>query len=189
MKCPKCGYTSFETNDSCRKCSADLIVFRQTHGLTPLVLPDEVRRQMVAELGISATDESAQDENGNDNFSFDLPQHDEPTAAAPSDPFAFNAPSAAPAAAPVFSFDTPAPAVNDPFAELLESTPSAPKSAPAAQPAAETSSGQGFELNSFSWDDTPEPAAAGAEKPQEQPKKQDDDFSSLFGDLGGEAKK
>lgn len=178
MKCPKCGYISFETSDSCRKCSTDLSAFRQAHGLTPIVLPAAVRAGMAKSLGAGETVQHPSDEPSNDAFSFDLPQHEEPQApAAPSDPFAFV--SAASGEAGI-SFDAPAPAAQDPFAELLDSTPTAPKAAPAAQEAA----GQGFELNSFSWDDTPEPAASGAAPQQAAPKKTDDDFSSLFGDLG-----
>ena len=175
MKCPKCGYISFETSDSCRKCSNDLSAFRQAHGLTPIVLPAAVRASMAKSLGAGEAEHQPSQEPANDAFTFDLPQHDEPAApAAPSDPFAFVSGTSG------ASLDTPAPAAQDPFAELLESTPTAHKAAPAPQEAA----GQGFELNSFSWDDTPEPAASGAAPQQTAPKKTDDDFSSLFGDLG-----
>lgn len=178
MKCPKCGYTSFETSNSCRKCSNDLSAFRQAHGLTPIVLPAAVRASMAKSLGADAVEEQASQEANNDAFTFDLPQHDEPTApAAPSDPFAF---VSQPSSGSGISFDAPAPAAQDPFAELLESTPATSKPAPAAQDA----TGQGFELNSFSWDDTPEPAASGAAPQPAPPQKTDDDFSSLFGDLG-----
>jgi len=175
MKCPKCGYIGFETSNSCRKCSNDLVAFRQAHGLTPIVLPAAVRASMAKSLGAGEAEEQTSHEPANDSFTFDLPQHEELQApAAPNDPFDFTAGGAG------ISFDTPAPAAQDPFAELLESTPTAPKTAAAPQETA----GQGFELNSFSWDDTPEPAASGAAPQQEAPKKTDDDFSSLFGDLG-----
>jgi len=178
MKCPKCGYISFETSDSCRKCSNDLSAFRQAHGLTPIVLPSVLRASMAKSLGAGETVQHPSDEPANDAFSFDLPQHEEPQApAVPNDPFAF---VSAASGETGITFDAPAPGSQDPFAELLESTPTAPKAAPAAQEAA----GQGFELNSFSWDDTPEPAASGAAPQQAAPKKTDDDFSSLFGDLG-----
>lgn len=194
MKCPKCGYNSFETYDTCRKCATDLTEFKQTHGIVPLVLPAEVRKRMAAELGGGATtaEAAASENNNNDMFSFDLPQHEEPATPPPAaDPFAFDTPATAAPAAPAFSFDTPAATpTHDPFADLLESTPQAPKAAaaPAAAPTA-GDAGQGFELNSFSWDDTPEPPSAGA-APQATPeKKVDDDFSSLFGDLGTPEKK
>jgi hypothetical protein len=175
MKCPKCGYIGFETSNSCRKCSNDLVAFRQTHGLTPIVLPAAVRASMAKSLGAGEVEEQAAHETANDSFSFDLPQHEEPQApAAPSDPFDFASGGTG------ISFDTPAPAAQDPFAELLESTPTAAKAAAAPQETA----GQGFELNSFSWDDAPEPTASGTAPQQASPKKTDDDFSSLFGDLG-----
>lgn len=187
MKCPKCGYTSFETSDSCRKCSNDLSAFRQAHGLTPIVLPATLRASMAKSLGGSVSEEQPTHEPSGDMFTFDLPHHEEPTApATPSDPFAFVTQPAATGAG--ISFDTPAAASHDPFAELLETTPVAPKSA-AAAPAAQEEGGQGFELNSFSWDDTPEPTAAGATPQQATPKKTDDDFSSLFGDLGAPEQK
>lgn len=180
MKCPKCGYTSFETSDSCRKCSNDLTAFRQAHGLTPIVLPAAVRASMAKALGGGETEQQTSHEPANDTFTFDLPQHEEPQApAAPSDPFAFASGASGGAG---ISFDAPAAAPSDPFAELLETTPVAQKSA--ATPAAAEAPAQGFELNSFSWDDTPEPAASGAAPQPAPPKKTDDDFSSLFGDLG-----
>ena len=66
MKCPKCGYTSFETNDSCRKCSHDLSAFRQAHGLTPIVLPAAVRASMAKSLGAGEVEEQAAHETAND---------------------------------------------------------------------------------------------------------------------------
>lgn len=172
MKCPKCGYTSFESYDSCRKCSVDLTEFKQTYGLAPVILPPSLCASLAAELegGSSSAGEAASD-NSADMFSFDLPT--EQAAAAP-----------AAASAPAFSFDTPpeaAPAQNDPFASLLESTPQASK------PAADAG-GQGYELNSFSWDDTPTPGQAD-DASAAAAKTEDDDFNSLFGDLGSSDKK
>lgn len=176
MKCPKCGYNSFETSNNCRRCSTDLSAFRDAHGLSPIVLPAAVRSSMASQLASTVTEEHPVHEAGGDMFTFDLPQHDEPSApAAPSNPFAFAAPN-------VGNASTGPVAAQDPFADLLETTPVAQKSAePAVAP---ESDGQGFELNSFSWDDTPEPPAAGADPQPVAPKKVDDDFSSLFGELG-----
>ncbi|RNC72236.1 MAG: hypothetical protein ED859_02560 [Desulfuromonadales bacterium] len=39
MKCPKCGYNSFEFLDSCKKCSNDLTSFKQSHGIRAIVIP------------------------------------------------------------------------------------------------------------------------------------------------------
>lgn len=187
MKCPKCGYISFETSDSCRKCSNDLSAFREAHGLTPIVLPATVRANMAKSLGgQESKEQSAVQKAGDDMFNFDLPQQEAPKSApaAPSDPFAFISQQPAADGGQV-SFGGPATA-HDPFADLLETTQTVQKP---AVPTAPQESGQGFELNSFSWDDTPEPAAAGAPAQSEVPKKVDDDFSSLFGDLGSPEKK
>jgi len=39
MKCPKCGYNSFEHLSSCKKCHADLTAHKENLGIRPLVLP------------------------------------------------------------------------------------------------------------------------------------------------------
>ena len=163
MRCPKCGYTSFESYDSCRKCSADLTEFKQSHGITPIILPPSLRAEMAAGLGIeNSSNQDASPDTNNDMFSFDLPTEQHPAAAqaAPPSPFSFD--------------DTPA-AAADPFASLLSSTP---------QPAVSTQQApaQGFEVNSFSWDDTPAPGEAGNSASDNAQKSSDDDFSSLFGD-------
>ena len=193
MKCPKCGYTSFESYDSCRRCSADLVEFKQSHGLTALVLPPALRASMAAEQGTSQTEEETTAEGGGDMFSFDLPTDQQQTASATgaaSDPFSFDDTPAP--AAPSFSFDTPAvPAQDDPFAALLETSPhpqdKQSANAPAAPPAAAAPAAD-LELNSFSWDDTPTPGQPGSTPAGANPPA-DDDFNSLFGDLGGSDKK
>jgi len=38
MKCPKCGFNSFEFLESCKKCGAEFGSFKQTHGISPVVL-------------------------------------------------------------------------------------------------------------------------------------------------------
>ncbi|RII28640.1 MAG: hypothetical protein CXR31_01810 [Geobacter sp.] len=38
MKCPKCGYNSFEFHDSCKKCNHDLTSFKETQGIRPVFL-------------------------------------------------------------------------------------------------------------------------------------------------------
>jgi hypothetical protein len=96
-----------------------------------------------------------------------------------------------------FNFDDEPPAAAqkqsnveaDPFADLLETTPqisddpfgAPPAAAPkAAAKPAETGE---FDLENFSWDDTPETTAAGGEKDTV------DDFDSLFGDTKEDTKK
>ena len=39
MKCPKCGYNSFEYLDNCKKCNNELSGFKATHGIRAVVLP------------------------------------------------------------------------------------------------------------------------------------------------------
>ena len=39
MKCPKCGYNSFEYLDTCKKCSADLTSFKASNNIIPLIIP------------------------------------------------------------------------------------------------------------------------------------------------------
>lgn len=186
MKCPKCGYTSFESYDSCRRCSADLLEFKQTHGLAALVLPPSLRANMVADLGGGQADIDTSPENASDMFNFDLPterQTTAPSSAPSSDPFSFDDTPAA--AVTAFSFDTPSPPPqDDPFAALIESTPQSQHKESAPQP----SSSQGLETNSFSWDDTPTPGQPGS-VPDDIDKSVDDDFNSLFGDLGGSGTK
>jgi hypothetical protein len=38
MKCPKCGYNSFEYLDNCRKCGSSQTAFRESLGLRPVIL-------------------------------------------------------------------------------------------------------------------------------------------------------
>ncbi len=189
MKCPKCGYNSFEYNDSCSKCSNDLAGYKQTYGLTSLILPPQVRSGMAESLKARLfTDEPAPEttEAAHDIFSFDLPD-DELAAAAGGgtafndDPFNFDD-SPAPAPAPQFgefSFDDEAskPAAagdDDAFASLLEQTPAGGPAPAPASPAPGNSPGE-FDLENFSWDDTPA-ATAGPGATE------DDTFDSLFGD-------
>ncbi|MDD2500608.1 MAG: hypothetical protein PHN92_07295 [Geobacter sp.] len=178
MRCPKCGYTSFESYDSCRKCSADLTEFKQSHGIAPMILPPSLRAEMAAGLGIeTSANQDASPDTSNDIFSFDLPTEQHPAAAqaANSSPFSFDDAPAVP------SFAAPAAGTPDPFASLMSESLQ-PAAAPQAAP-------QGFEVNSFSWDDTPTPGNAGSPATADAKKTEDDDFNSLFGDLGDSDKK
>lgn len=179
MKCPKCGYNSFEFHDSCTKCSSDLSAYKQTYGITPIVLPLEVREKMAEEFRASSAENEPLSENietHEDMFAFDLPEE---TAAASSaspfndDPFNFDDEPAA-------GGTQQAKQEEDPFADLLETTPqvkSASVATPATAKAAAPASSPGeFDLENFSWDDTPETTTATGEKAEP------DDFDSLFGD-------
>lgn len=192
MKCPKCGFNSFEYYDSCKKCSSDLIGYKLTHSITPLVLPLEAKEKYAAEF---RPDESAPDlisdtsETHDDIFSFDLPDD---SSSAPAhyndDPFNFDEPS------PGMSQSASSKPDDNVFSDLLESTSQSEESpfavqeteppAPAVAKAADSSSGTGeFDLENFSWDETPA-ATTGADS-----KEFDDDFDSLFGDTKDTSKK
>ncbi len=38
MKCPKCGYNSFEFLDACKKCGAEFLSFKKTHRINAVIL-------------------------------------------------------------------------------------------------------------------------------------------------------
>jgi predicted nucleic acid-binding Zn-ribbon protein len=186
MKCPKCGFNSFEYYDHCKKCSSDLTGYKQAYSITSLVLPLEAKDKMATEFRSSenATDQiSNVKETHDDIFSFDLPDDSLTAPAHQNDK--------------LFVFDEPSPDANqsssskfeeDIFANLLESTSQVEESPLAvAQPAAapglvaakdaDSSSGPGeFDLESFSWDDTPVVTA------ETNSKAAYDDFDSLFGE-------
>jgi hypothetical protein len=194
MKCPKCGYNSFEFYDICKKCSGDLSGYKQTYGITPIVLPLEIREKMAEEFraaSVAAGQLTESIETQEDMFAFDLPE----------DTASSTATSTATASASFnddpFNFDDEPPAAAqkqsivdaDPFADLLESTPQvsddpfgAPP-APAARTAEATIAPGEFDLENFSWDDTPETSTVGGEKDTV------DDFDSLFGDTSEDTKK
>lgn len=198
MKCPKCGYNSFELYDNCKKCSADLVAYKQTHGIIPMVLPLEAREKLAGDMS-SCADVSGQAtehvEPHDDMFAFDLPE--EPGQSADTlkndspfksdDPFNFDdEPSDVVQQGPKSGDDT--------FANLLESTSQSdadPFSAPlppltpaVEKPATPLTSTPGeFDLENFSWDD-PSPATTSGASENEP-----DDFDSLFGDATDNNKK
>ncbi|MBN1956965.1 MAG: RDD family protein [Desulfuromonadales bacterium] len=42
MRCPKCGYTSFDHLDSCKKCGKDLVEFKARYGIKSILFPGQV---------------------------------------------------------------------------------------------------------------------------------------------------
>jgi len=178
MKCPKCGYNSFETHDSCKKCGNDLSSYKDIHGLKPIVLPAETRAAMADKLMVGMTPEEKHEEadTTGDMFSFDVPP--EPAAAeensfSSDDPFNFDEIPAAPAVADPFGASeaqksAQAKAEEEAFAGLLESTSQ-------AEPPAKVAASDPDDLSNFSWDDSPEVI-------DDKPAKSGDDFDDLFGD-------
>lgn len=165
MKCPKCGYNSFEYLDSCKKCKNDLSAFKQAHGIRSAAVPAVAvaAASAVAVAAIAAAAPPAKDET----FTWEEPA----TAPPPSSPAKpgddiFPAmdldfappPPAAPAAPPPLSFD-------------LEPA----MAAPAVPPAAE-----GIGLADFSFDEpAPEATAAPPALFGSEPV-DDDGFASLL---------
>jgi uncharacterized RDD family membrane protein YckC len=45
MKCPKCGYNSFDHLDSCKKCGKDLVGFKQQFGIKSILFPGQMKHQ------------------------------------------------------------------------------------------------------------------------------------------------
>lgn len=191
MKCPKCGYNSFEYYDRCKKCSDDLTVYKQTFNITSLILPLEVKEKLAAEYRSTerVTNQSVDvAETHDDIFSFDLPEDSSSTSGQSKDD--------------PFNFDGPATDINksaslmsdeDAFADLLESTsqnggstfvpPSAEDRQTSSKMTDTPSAGPGeFDLESFSWDDTPSVSSV-------TDNKETDDFDSLFGDTKGSNQK
>ncbi len=184
MKCPKCGYNSFEYYDICKMCSNDLTGYKQIHSIHSIVLPLEARDKLVAEF---RSDESVADKPGDgvethdDIFSFDLP--DDSASATPGhrgdDPFDFDELS------PDTKQSSGAQSDEDIFADLLETTSQAEESPiasvkPAAAHASAGSPGpEEFDLESFSWDDAP---AAATPTESHDNSESADDFDSLFGE-------
>ena len=182
MKCPKCGFNSFEFYDSCKKCAGDLTGYKQAHSITSIVLPHEAKEKLATEFRSSeGTAEHVNDivEAHDDMFSFNLPE-DSPVSPdhRNDDPFDFDEPSPGTKQTNSLKSD------DDVFGDLLESTSqtedpnfaagaSVPN--PAVAKSADAASGLGeLDLESFSWDDTPVAGANGTETV--------DDFDSLFGE-------
>jgi len=42
MRCPKCGYNSFDHLDSCKKCGKDLVEFKRSFGIKSVLFPGQV---------------------------------------------------------------------------------------------------------------------------------------------------
>jgi hypothetical protein len=181
MKCPKCGFNSFEYYDSCKKCSVDLRGYKQTYSISSLVLPQEAKVNLAAEFlsNERSIDEiHAAPEVHDDIFSFDLPDD---ALLSPNQP-----------AEDPFDFAEPAPAAyqahngalaDGVFSDLLESTPHPDAPSFTAQVSAQAESvvpapsGTGeFDFDSFSWDDSPDPPTPSGDDDAA------DDFDSFFED-------
>jgi hypothetical protein len=55
MKCPKCGYNSFEFLDACKKCGAEFGSFKKTHRISPVILTSAAAaKEAPLELAVTA---------------------------------------------------------------------------------------------------------------------------------------
>ncbi len=179
MKCPKCGYHSFDYLDSCKKCSNDLADHKSKFNLRSLIFPNveagPTPESPVPEM--AATEEEAQAqvqesalESGSD-FGYDFMEDDAPQS--PEE----QAPPVAAAA-----FEAEEEAEDDAFSwddnEEVDLSDSAPESAEPAASAAETASEvvpepEDFMAedsspldDSFDWDDEEESEEVAALEPQ-----------------------
>jgi len=59
MRCPKCGYNSFDHLDSCKKCGKDLVEFKQKYGIVSVLFPGQMQP---VEKPAVAEDESVVDD-------------------------------------------------------------------------------------------------------------------------------
>jgi len=219
MKCPKCGYNSFEYHDSCKRCSADFSAYKETYHITPIVLPPETREEKANEFrdASSANEQPPENvETPDDMFSFALPEGVAPPVSSVTqnvDPFDFGKDLLEVGSSPIspitenepFSFDENLPEVPQQqvkvevggFFDLLESTSKdaedpftsnmADSAALPAEAAAMASGSGAFDLENFSWDDTP--TAAPKSEVQGGVQTSTNDFDSLFGDRSDSAKK
>jgi len=81
MKCPKCGYNSFEFLNACKKCGVDLSSFKKTHRISAVLCPAVAGAAAAPLQTIPLVAEPAPDQQENLPASFDLgfpdaPQHD-----------------------------------------------------------------------------------------------------------------
>jgi hypothetical protein len=200
MKCPKCGYNSFECNDICAKCSHDLTAHKMTFGLKPVVFQKETRiimaAALAAETAAAATPEQPVEQPA-DLFSFDLPEEEtaasSPPEATREDFFSFTEKpeTPAPVILDAFTFDDDQAMDTNNSPDLFDNTPESPEQESMTQSAdpevtfstpEQTATPGEYDLTNFSWDDTPEETVSGVKKPV-------DDFDSLFGDIEDSIKK
>ncbi|AJE04585.1 hypothetical protein [Geobacter pickeringii] len=154
MKCPKCGYNSFEFLDTCKKCNHDLAGFKLNHGIRAIVAPLSEAGGAVAAgaavavaaaamahppLDATSADESltgelppsppATPKPGDDIFpDLDLGFAESPKPAPAEEPFSFDLEPTAPAAPPAAAPAEPSFAdfsFDEPTGEVSAATPAA----------------------------------------------------------------
>jgi hypothetical protein len=77
MKCPKCGYNSFEFLDACKKCGSELGSFKKTHRINTVLRKTAavaaVVPQQVQAAAPVATQGAVQEENLHESFDLGFP--------------------------------------------------------------------------------------------------------------------
>lgn len=106
MKCPKCGYTSFDYLDSCKKCNNALRDFKAKYNLRSLLFPNRTQQSAapvaatLAAAALAPAPAASAEGSDSTDFGYDF---DSATPAAAAAPVA--APMTPPAAAAADSFD------------------------------------------------------------------------------------
>ncbi len=77
MKCPKCGFNSFEFHDNCKKCGNNLASFKSDLNIKPVILDTD--RQLQASVPFRTDEEQVQSavEKPVDTFTWDTPETDD----------------------------------------------------------------------------------------------------------------
>lgn len=81
MKCPKCGYHSFEYLDNCRKCAQDLSEHKEKFNLHGFFSPQALAGQGGETAAMDEIAPANAQNKGDVDFGFDFLDDDEPEAA------------------------------------------------------------------------------------------------------------
>ena len=74
MKCPKCGYNSFDHLDNCKKCDTDLTGHKEKFQLHGFYSPGQTAPAAPVSEGVT---ETAPDDDGSVDFGFDFLEEEE----------------------------------------------------------------------------------------------------------------
>lgn len=206
MKCPKCGFNSFDYLDSCKKCGSALAAFKESIGLRPVILPAgaAIAATAAAAAGAMHVAKAASESSGDDIFQWDIPSSgpspspdsstseefeldlgEEPrqSAAPAPDPFSFEdeltaapAPQPPPATASLEEFSFDLP---DSREEKGDSSPSQPFEQPATEEPADNAFGE----LSFDLPDSQESPEMGAPPPSFDQAAGEEAAESVFGEF------
>ena len=78
MKCPKCGYTSFDYLDECKKCGKSLEEHKEKYNIRSLMFPGTAAAAAPAAAAAAA----ASSAEGGEEFGFDFMEEEEAAGAA-----------------------------------------------------------------------------------------------------------